>query len=477
MDTGKIINVNDRLCDLIGYSRDEIVGQLLTEVGFVSRNDMDRLLHSLKESGEVQAEEIGVEAKNGTILDTLLFARSIRFSRQSFILSIFLDLTERNRLEQQFIHAQKMEAIGTLAGGIAHDFNNLLMGMQGNASLLLLDMPGDHPHHDKIKNIEVHIKRGAELTRQLLGFARGGKYEIQPIDINELVRTSAHMFGRTRKEITIREDYQKDPWGVEVDSGQIDQVLLNIFINAWQAMPNGGDLVLTTQNVLLHERDSGPLGMEPGRHIKISVKDTGLGMDAETQKRIFEPFFTTRPRGRGTGLGLASAYGIVKNHGGSIHVESSPGNGTRFDIYLPASDKKTLTDQPTSQEITKGSETVLLVDDEDMIVEVGQGLLERLGYRALTAKTGKDAIATYKKNLDQIDMVILDMVMPDMGGGETFDRLREVNPNVKVLLSSGYTVEGEAAEILKRGCDGFIQKPFDVQQLSQKLHELLDKGH
>jgi len=384
------------------------------------------------------------------------------------------DISDRKRLEAQLQQAQKMEAVGTLAGGIAHDFNNLLMGIQGYTSLMLLKIDSKHPHYDKLKSIEQYIESGAELTRQLLGFARGGKYDVKPVDLNELVDKTATMFGRTKKEVVISTRFEEDLWAVEADQGQIEQVLLNLFVNAWQAMPGGGDLILETKNVTLNAAAVSPYGLPPGSYVKVSIRDSGLGMDENTQRRIFEPFFTTKEMGRGTGLGLASAYGIIKNHNGIIEVESKVGEGTTFTIYLPASQKTVQKEAGQEGIILRGPETVLLVDDEDMIIEVGAEILEALGYKVLTARSGPEAIEVFNANKGQVDIVVLDMIMPGMGGGDAYDQLREIDPNVKVLLSTGYSLRGEASEILKRGCNGFIQKPFNIKMLSQKLREILD---
>ncbi|HBF43810.1 MAG TPA: hypothetical protein DDW42_09350 [Desulfobacteraceae bacterium] len=367
-----------------------------------------------------------------------------------------------------------MESIGTLAGGIAHDFNNLLMGIQGNASLILLGLDVGHPYYEKLKSIEEYVKSGADLTRQLLGFARGGKYEVKSTNLNNLIMNHNRMFGRTKKEVTIHGKYEKDLWTVDVDQGQIEQVLMNLYVNAWQAMPRGGDIHVQTENIILDENLFKTSKLTPGKYAKITVTDTGEGMDKDTQEKIFDPFFTTKEMARGTGLGLASVYGIIMNHGGLIDVYSEKGEGSTFNIYLPASEKTVKGEKKPSQELLKGKETVLLVDDEDMIIDVGGQFLESMGYKVLTGTGGKEAVEIYKEKSDEIDLVIVDMVMPDMGGGETYDRIKKINPNVKVLLSSGYSINGHATEILERGCNGFIQKPFNMKQLSQKIKEVLD---
>ena len=294
---------------------------------------------------------------------------------------------EKKKLESQLQMAHKMESIGTLAGGIAHDFNNILMGIQGNASLLMLKIESDHPGREKVKNIETYVQSGTELTQQLLGFARRGKYLVAASDINEILKKSVAMFARTRKEIQTHTDLADDVWTLEVDRGQIEQALLNLYVNAWQAMPIGGELHLKTENVVLDETFVQPYDVAAGNYVKVTISDTGVGIDKKTQARIFEPFFTTKEMGRGTGLGLASVYGIIKNHGGYINVYSEEGQGTTFSIYLPASEKEALAPlEDIHLPISKGSETILLIDDEQMILDVGSELLEELGYTVVLAR-------------------------------------------------------------------------------------------
>jgi CheY-like chemotaxis protein len=251
-------------------------------------------------------------------------------------------------------------------------------------------------------------------------------------------------------------------------------VLLNLYVNAWQAMPDGGDLYISTENVTLtNGHILGSEAME-GRYVKMSVTDTGIGMDEETQKKIFDPFFTTKEIERGTGLGLASAYGIVQNHNGMITVRSRPGAGATLEILLPASDKAPVQDQESAGAFARGSEGILLVDDEDDILHVTKQLLEALDYQVFTARDGKSALETYRANRDRIHMVVLDMIMPGMGGGTTFQELKKLDPHVKVLLCSGYSEDSQAKEILSQGCNGFIQKPFNLTELSQQVRSILD---
>ena len=476
--TGKLIEFNDRFCELFKYTRNEILGRTTVDLGIYSKDDRKRFLKVLQKSGEIHGLEMDLKAKDGTILNTLMFARVIQITGEIFIITMFFDLTDQKRLEAQLRQAQKIEAIGTLAGGIAHDFNNLLMGIQGNASLMLLDIDSGHSHHEKLKHIEQYVLRGSELTRQLLGFARGGKYEVKPTDLNVIIEKSSEMFCSTKKEIRVHRKYQKDIWTVEVDRGQVEQVLLNLYVNAWQAMPGGGKLYIETENISL---DKTPVQLdqsESEKYVRISIRDTGSGMDEATQQRLFDPFFTTKEMGRGTGLGLASVYGIIKNHSGFINVSSQKGEGATFSIYLPASEKEVIKEKRADTEMLEGKETVLLVDDEEMILDVGQEILKTLGYKVILAGSGKEAIEIVNKARDAVpsapDLVILDMIMPDMEGGKVYDKLKEANPDIKVLLSSGYSIKGQASEIMERGCNGFIQKPFNINDLSQKIREILD---
>jgi two-component system cell cycle sensor histidine kinase/response regulator CckA len=480
---------NDPLCKILGYSPDELSGK--NTRAFTSQatiRKMDQIYAELKETGEpIRVTDYDATGKAGNRIALELTASLLRDSNGSPIgfRGVLRDVSERKeaeaqsrKLEIQVRQAQKMESIGTLAGGIAHDFNNILMGIQGNASLMALKTDLAHPNYEKIKNIESYVENGTELTRQLLGFARRGKYHAIATDLNDVIDKSATLFGRTKKEIRIQRDLVADIWTVEVDRGQIEQALLNLYVNAWQAMPQGGDLYLKTENVILDAEfvNAKPYKVEAGDYIKITVTDTGIGIDQETRERIFEPFFTTKEMGRGTGLGLASVYGVIKNHEGYINVYSEIDQGTTFTIYLPASRKKIQKQtEKAVASVALGTGTLLLVDDEEMIIKVGKELLQELGYQVMSALSGQEAIELYKKNADKIDLVIMDMIMPGMSGGETFDRLKEINPEIKVLLSSGYSINGQASKILERGCDGFIQKPFNLIQLSDKIQSIIIK--
>jgi PAS domain S-box-containing protein len=484
---GNLTFVNDAAFRIMGYPHDELIG--LNNREYTSQETARRLYKACNKvyrTGEpTQVTNYAVICKDGTqkLLELSVSLIQNTGGRPQGFRGVARDITQRieaeekrKELENQLHQAQRMEAIGTLAGGIAHDFNNLLMGIQGSISLLGQNLKAGDPKYHCMQTIEHCVESGANLTRQLLGFARGGKYVVVPVDLNATLRKTSELFGRTKKEIRIHGDYAKNLWTVKADQGQIEQVLVNLYVNAWQAMDERGDIYLSTQNVTLDSRYTQPYGVEPGKYVKVTVQDTGQGMDEKTRQHIFEPFFTTKKIGRGTGLGLASAFGIIKNHDGIIDVKSVVGQGSTFYIYLPASHKVMAESNQATDEIMTGSETILLVDDEPFIVQSLQDMLSRLGYNTIGADGGAEAIRIVEDDRDTIDLVILDMIMPNMGGRETYNRLKQIRPTLKVLLSSGYSLNSIAQDIMQKGCDGFIQKPFRLSKLSQMVRKILDKS-
>jgi two-component system cell cycle sensor histidine kinase/response regulator CckA len=482
---GNLTFANRKAFDNFGYSQEDFdrgvnsLDMLVPE----DRQPAAENIAKIMGGEEIGLNEYTALRKDGSKFPIMVHSTTIvRDGETLGIKGCLIDITdrkkaeeERKRLETQFHQAQKLETIGTLAGGMAHDFNNLMATILGNTSLLLYDIDTTHPHYEPLKNIERQIKRGAELTTQLLGYARKGKYYVEPVNLNQIVEESSAAFCRTRKEITIQCELADDLFVVEADQGQIQQVLLNLFVNAADAMPQGGNLVLKTSNATHNDIKSKQYHPAAGDYLRLTVSDTGIGMDEKVRQRIFDPFFSTKATGKGTGLGLASVYGIIKNHGGYIDVQSQKGQGSQFSIFLPASDKKVLKITEPAPEIMKGSGTILIVDDEEMVLDVGVRVLKKLGYTVQKSNNGRNAVALYKKFQDKINLVVLDIVMPDMGGGEVYDRLKEINPKVKVLLSSGYSIDDQAREIMERGCDGFIQKPFSMKAMSDKLSEILSK--
>lgn len=476
--TRKIEVVNGAAADMFGVEVERIIGHQCHSFICPSLENSCPVIDLKQEADNSERELV---CSDGSRLPILKSVKRIQIHGQEKLLESFVDIAARKRaeeekikLETQLLQVQKMESLGTLAGGIAHDFNNLLMGIQGYTSLIMLDLDASHPHHKQLKHIEEQVQSAAGLTRQLLGFARGGKYEMRSININEVIQKTSAMFGRTKKELTIHGKYEGNLWSVKAERGQIEQVLLNLYVNAWHAMPSGGELYLETRNLVVDEIHPALFGMPPGEYIVFSVADTGMGMNEETKKRIFDPFFTTKGMGRGTGLGLAMVYGIVKGHSGFIDVVSKPGQGTTFTLYLPATKEKAFEEKPSIEETFKGSESILLVDDEPSVLAVSKAMLESLGYMVHAVSSGQEAVAFYEEMKDSVSLIVLDMIMPGFSGSQAFERIMALNPSAKVVLSTGYSMDGQAQQIMDKGCRGFIQKPFNLTHLSQKIREVLE---
>ncbi len=461
---------------MFGWALEEVEGEKIPFLPESEREPSLAIIGRLVEKGlSCHGFETRRYTKDGKTIDVSISASRFEdhLGQPAGILVILRDISDRKRLEEQLHLVQRMEAIGTLAGGIAHDFNNLMMGILGNISLMMCDLDAAGAHYRNLKNVELLVQSGTKLTAQLLGYARKGKYEPKAVDLNRVVRDTVETFGRTRKEVTINLDLSTERIVADVDRAQIEQVLFNLYINAADAMPRGGELCVQTTVVDHGELTGKPYSPKPGRYLRLQVTDSGIGMDPETQKRIFDPFFTTKEIGRGTGLGLASVYGIVKSHGGYIDVVSQQGRGSTFSIYLRVSDDALVEAVENQPEVKRGKGTVLLVDDEEMVADIGARMIEKMGYDVISTRKGAEALALYAEHKTRIDLVVLDLIMPGMGGGDTFDGLKKIDPAVKVLLSSGYCIDGQAREILNRGCRGFIQKPYNLEALSQKINEIL----
>ena len=493
-NNGHFTFVNEAATDLFGYDSTDLIGKHYQSILFKDDIARSRWRFNERRTGERATAGFEMRLKPGPRMKktggkqptyavvelnaTGMYRRKNADGPRIQVgtYGVARDTTYRKALETQLIHAKKMEAIGNLAGGLAHDFNNLLMGVQGVVSLMRLKMEPDNPFLKQVRTIEQYVQDGAGLTRQLLTLAKGGALEIKPTDVNDLIRKQGRMFGRTRKEIVIAEDLVPAVLPVLADSSQIEQVLLNLYVNAGHAMPDGGRIAIKTENIYLSDEHVliGSTHLQPGRHVKITVSDTGVGMDEKTLERIFDPFFTTKQFGKGSGLGLYVAYGIVKNHGGFIQVVSKQKVGTTFTIYLPATERKAARAQEPSPQRIVGRETILLVDDEPKVLTVCGDGMKLLGYTVYTADSGDKAVDIFSRKSGAIDVVVLDMIMPGLSGKETYRRLKQIDPQVRVLLASGYAMEGQAEEILKEGCAAFIQKPFKMEQLSLTIQEIMD---
>jgi PAS domain S-box-containing protein len=383
---------------------------------------------------------------------------------------------ENQRLQQQLLQAQKMESIGTLAGGIAHDFNNLLQGILGYASLTLQDINPQSASYRYLRTILESAERAANLTTQMLTFSRRKEPQVEPVDINRSVEESLRML-RHMIPTTIDIQTWQDPalWTVQADATQIQQVLVNLCINARDAMPAGGTLTIETENRVISEFDAERrVDMAPGRYVILTVSDTGVGMTPTVRERIFEPFFTTKGIGEGTGLGLAVAYGIVQSHKGWISVYSEPGQGSVFRIHLPASEKKSTTPESAVLAVVGGSETILVVDDEPVVLRLACDILTSYGYFTLTARDGEEALQVYQERRAEIDLVLLDLTMPKLSGMECARRLRSLNSSIRVIASSGYSAQTK--DVLEKEVQAFVPKPYSPKELARVVRTVLDES-
>ncbi len=483
----RFVRINKSFIEFIGFPYKSVVGKSDTEL-FNSDNrkeifDCSKVIESGKPelnknvkmetpAGKrwIKLDKIPYKGSDGNIVGVIGFA---------------LDITEKinadeqkKNLEEQLFQAQKMESIGRLAGGIAHDFNNILSTIMGYAELLNLKLNKSSSLQKKsISTILKSTKKASSLIKKLLGFARSGKSNPVPLFLNDLIQdilcVSEKIFEKKIRVLYDLNDYLNI---IEADKNQLDQVFTNLIINARDAMPEGGVLTFKTENVVVKngykQRYS---GHKPGSYAKVSVSDTGTGMSKKIVKKIFEPFFTTKEEGKGTGLGLATVYGIIQNHNGFIDVKSEIGSGTTFELYFPVTEKGIVEEQK-EEDFIKGSGTILFADDEDDVRIFVNSLLKEIGYDILLAKDGFEAIEIYEEKKKNIDLVILNMIMPKMHGSVTFDKLRKINPDVKVLISSGYNMNKKVSEVIKKGAMGFLPKPFSLSELSFAINEVLSNG-
>jgi two-component system, cell cycle sensor histidine kinase and response regulator CckA len=377
----------------------------------------------------------------------------------------------------QLVQAQKMEAVGTLAGGIAHDFNNVLQVALGYSELILADEDLPQRYRIDLQKIHESARRGADLVQRLLTFSRKTDIKPQPINLNYRVKDLTKMLERTiPKMIEIQLSLSEDLVTINADPTQLDQILMNLAVNARDAMPEGGKLLLETAKVSIDEEFVRThLEAKLGPHVLLTVTDTGSGIDKDTLQHIFEPFYTTKGVGAGTGLGLAMVHGIVRHHGGHIKCYSEPGKGTTFKIYFPA----LISEEEEAQTIERpmprgGSETILLVDDEEFIRDLGSRILTKAGYKVITASDGKEALEVYQHSSDKISLVILDLIMPKMGGKQCLEGLMGLNPSIKVIMASGYSANGPTKDALSAGARGFVNKPYDIRQVLEVVRRVLE---
>lgn len=468
---GLFTHVNHQILTEYGYSPEELLDRHYS-VLYADEREMQRVSGELKRKGEVRNLHVDLLHKDGYRVPARLSIRKLYDEKGEVLGSVALssNITEEINLQRQLEAAQKQEAIATLASGLAHNFNNLLMVIIGLTTLMLSKITPEHPFYADLKEIERQVRSGREITRKLLSFRRGLGDETRPIDLGNLVEFTVDMFARTRRELTVIKDLPPGLPAVEVDPGQIQQVLMNLLINAWQAMPHGGEITVRTSLVHLDGWSENNFNIKPGPYLCLTVADTGEGMDESTLERLFEPFFTTKKPGQGTGLGLASAYRIIKNHHGAIRVRSQKGQGATFEIFLPASQAAPQVLNPREGQIIPGRGTILVVDDEPLLRRVAKKLLQKLGYSVLEASSGQQALEIFQEKKEEIDLVLLDLIMPGLTGLQTLERLRALKPEVPVLLCSGYE-DGDGQDLPPEV--SFLSKPFPLETLSQRVSEVL----
>jgi PAS domain S-box-containing protein len=482
---GRITLVNQALIQISGYEREELIGAKFCD--FTPPRTvraMEAAFGKVFKTGkDAKFKNYEIFHKDGHTLIIEFSAALIRDKNGSAIgfRGILRDVSSQvkaaekeKHMQTQLQQAQKMEALGTLAGGLAHGFNNVLMAIQGNLSIIRMNLPERHALQQHLERINQSTEKGGRLAKEILSFAKVGKFVVMSTDLNKILKSTSRMFMRSNTRLKVHEIYEEKLWRTQVDRVQIGQVLLSLYMNAAEAMPNGGHLYLQSENINLDESYTKPFNNEPGRYVKISVTDSGDGLDAEAKRRIFEPFFSPYRPIRYEGLGLAAAYGTIKSHHGIINVYSEKGHGTTFNIYLPVTrkDQEGLSDGETAG---KGNETVLIVDDDPMASQVGRDILERWGYRIMVADSGSEAIEIYSEYKEQIQLVLLDIILPDLTGDHVFFSLKKINPNILVIVASGYNVNQMIANLLNSGCVDFVQKPFQSSILSAKVRAALDR--
>jgi PAS domain S-box-containing protein len=469
---GRIVDANKLACESLGYTYREILDLSVSDV--VLNSDMEALKKTWKglAPGAPLTLEGAHRRKDGTTFPVEVRVGLFEWGGHPLVLALARDMSERRKMEEELLRAEKLESLGILAGGLAHDFNNLLTAILGNVSLAKLSAAENVKTRERLEEAEKASLRARDLTQQLLTFSKGGSPVKKAVSLKELLRDSS-CFALRGADVRCEVSIPDGLWSVEADEGQISQVINNLVINADQAMPDGGTIRMRCENTVIAPGHSLPL--QPGNYVAISVRDEGVGIPGEHLEKIFEPFFTTKPKG--SGLGLATSYSIVKNHGGIITVESEQGKGATFHVYLPASDKALIAAEANDEGPVGGKGRILLMDDEKMILEVGQAVLARLGYDVECAVDGHDALVKYgeaKRSGRPFDAVIMDLTIPGgMGGKDAVRKLLEADPAAKVIVSSGYSTDPIMADFRSYGFSGVVTKPYRIQTLSKTVHDVL----
>ncbi len=476
---GNIINVNPAFVQVTGYTKDEVIGKKtnILKSDFHDEGFYKELWDTIKKGKAWKGEFIN-RRKDGQTYHASSVIFPVYADGEINYASIQRDITHEKKLYEQLVRAQKMEAIGTLAGGIAHDFNNILTAIMGYSDILLTMSKEGDPLYKPAHIINNAAQKGAELAKKILLVTRKEKMEMRPVNINEIIKNSIELLSRSiPKNIEIVANLKDAIPFINADPSQIQQVIMNLSVNARDAMPNGGRLLIETSAVKSEKgAATGSITENNEGFIKLSVSDTGSGMDKETQRKIFDPFFTTKDSGKGTGLGLYIVHSVISNHGGYVNLYSEPSKGTLFNIYLPCTKDAGIEESEEIQDM-RGAGTILIIDDEDDIRDLSVDMLEPLGYKVLLAENGSKGINMLREHKEDVSLVILDMIMPKMSGNEVFQALRTIKPDLKVLLCSGYSHEGFAGidKLLENGAAGFVQKPFTLKVITESIKKILDK--
>ncbi len=466
---------------IFGWRADEVLGEALPHVPETEREQVQQILARVAGGHVIGGQELHRRRKDGSGIDLELFAapQRDRNGRVVGVIEQMADITTRRQMEEALLQAQKMESIGRLAGGIAHDFNNMLTAISGFAQLLIFDLPEGTNERESAEAIRRAAAQAASLTQQLLAFSRRQVLEPKVIDPEQAIQGMQPMLRRLiGEDVELRISLRSRGARLRADPAQLEQVVLNLAVNARDAMPEGGTLTIETAVSTFDEAYSSEhFAVSPGRYVMIAVSDTGVGMDAATRAHAFEPFFTTKERGKGTGLGLATIYGIVRQSGGHIWLYSEPGHGTTFKVYFPLVEDDLLpADEPAASAVG-GNETILLVEDEDAVRDLARLVLERQGYRVLTAANAVQALEIVADADRHIDLLVSDVVMPGASGPELARQVRAIRPEIKVLYLSGYTEEMIGQRSRLEGGDGFLSKPFTPQTLARTIREVLARRH
>jgi len=472
---GVFLEANNQFYRMFGYERDEILGtQVLEKI--LNHDSIGKVKNHIESGSTTPYEVVGLK-KDGTTFPIEVRPGALEREGRWIRAVAILDLSERKALEAKLLQAQKMEAVGTLAGGIAHDFNNILQVVCGYSEIMLASKKLDDAQRESIRKVHTAGKRGTELVGNIMTFSRKVEPKLQPVDINHQVAEFHKLISRTipkivRIDLSLAEDVQP----IMADPSQIGQVLMNLAVNSRDAMPDGGTLGISTAMAIVNEEFCARHpGMRPGKYAALSVSDTGTGMDEETVARMFDPFFTTKERGKGTGLGLATVYGIVKQHQGHITCHSEPGLGTTFKIYLPATESE-LTEESSKEEarVWGGTETILVADDEEAVRDIVQQMLTEYGYTVVTASDGKEALAAYQAGQESISLIILDLDMPELDGSACLKEILRLSPEAKVIIATGLSHAGILSDVQALGARGLVIKPFDARALLQTARKVLD---